>query len=127
MERLGEARIVRRLVTIRTGCRRTRKLRQVRSRLQIRDRAGMTDCTGTAVDAGDNLACMTACCTVAHYRNRRIIQTAGRVRRMVIVTMVLASLVCMTGGTGVARARGDNSGYRGGRSLLNSPVTPLYS
>ena len=59
MERLGEARIVRRLVTVSTGRCRSGKLRQVRRGIQIRDRRCMTHCTGAAVDTGDDLARMT--------------------------------------------------------------------
>ena len=87
-------------MTIRTGRRRTRKLRQVRRRLQIRDRSRMTHCTGTAVDTGDDLGAMTRC-TLAARGDRSIIQAAGRVRRMVVVTMdIRTDLLGMTGGAG---------------------------
>ena len=118
MERLGEARIVRRLMTIRTGRRRAGKLRQVRRGQQTRDRAGMTDRTGTAVDTGDDLAAMTAGGTIAHLSDRSVVQAAGRVRRMVVVAVALAGLVGMTGSTGVARTRGDHTLYRGERRVV---------
>ena len=87
MERLGEARIVRRLVTICTRRGRARKLRQVWCRFQIRHRRCMTYGTGAAVDAGDDLACMTACCTISVNGDRLIRQPTRRVRCMVVVTM----------------------------------------
>ena len=95
MERLGKAGVVRRLVTIRTGRCTTGKLRQVRRGLQIRDRAGMTYGTGTAVDTGYDLARMTAC-TLAAHGDRSIRQAARRVRRMVVVTVRGQFLIRMT-------------------------------
>ena len=124
MERLGEASIVRRLVTIRTGRRRTGKLSQVRRRLQIRNRSSMTRCTGAVMNRCYYITAMTRR-TLAAHSDRGISQPAGRVRRMVVTAVDLTSLICMTGGTGVARTRCDNSGYRSGRGVVELTVTAV--
>ena len=126
MERLREAGVVRRLVTIRTGRCRVRKLRQVRRRLQIRHRRCMTQCTGIVMNVYNNLARMTRCCTVCIHGDRGVTQAAA-VRGMVIVTMVCTGLVCMTGGTGVARTRCNYTGYGRGRRGVMLTVTTVVT
>ena len=126
MERLGEAGIVGRLVTIRTGRCRVRKLRQVRSGLQIRERGRMTQCTGIVMNVYNHLARMTACCTIAHLGDRGVTQAAA-VRGMVIVTMICTGLISMTGGTGYRSTRCNYTGYGRGRRVVMLTVATVVT
>ena len=73
-----------------------------------------------------NFARVTRCTFAA--RSDRGVAKAAAVRCMVIVTMDIRSdLLRMTGGTGVARTRCDNSGYRGGRHIVELAVTAVVT
>ena len=96
MERLGEVRIVGRLVTVSTGSRRISKLSQVRCGNQTRVRGRMTGCTGAAVNIHNHIgARVTACCTISVNGDRGVTQAAA-VRRMVVHVVNIRHLIRMT-------------------------------
>ena len=108
-------------MTISTRCRRTGKLGQVRRRLQAWYRGRMTQRTGIIMDNYNYFATMTRC-TLGACSDRSIVHAASRVRRMVVVTVRLAGLVCMTGCTGVAGTRCNYTLYRCGRRVVELTV-----